>query len=276
MSETADENRIYAFGYSPAAVGMMESRSAEANARFFLERLRPGMRVLDLGCGPGSITVGLAAAAAPGEVVGIDIEASQVALGRERAASLGLGNCRFETGSVYDLPLPNHGVDAVFGHAILMQFRDPDPILAEIKRVLKPGGLVGFREVDIAAGLHHSEASAMGEVMSTLRRAVLHNDGNPDIGRALPGILARAGFEILHAAATYNSPATPQAKAGMYAAMTRLWEEADFVAQAEALGWIDAAGRAAMAGRLAAEASDPASLSATPYVEVLAREASAA
>ena len=248
------------------------------------------MDMLDIGCGPGSITLGLAAAVTPGQVVGIDIEPSQVALGQDRAASLGLGNCRFETGSVYDLPLPDHSVDAVFGHTILMQFGELDPVLAEVKRVLKPGGLVGFREVDIGASLYHAETSALREVMWTLRRAILHNDGNPDIGHALPAILAKAGFDyccvhasyaladagfdILSAAATYSCAATPAAKAGMYAAMTRLWEQADFVAQAETLGWISSAERSAVVKRLELEAADPGSFSGTSYAEVVARATS--
>ena len=90
MGEGRDKDRVYTFGYSPAAVGMLRSRPAKVAARFFLSHLTPGMCVLDLGCGPGSITVGLAAAAAPGDIIGIDIEPSQVALGRDRAASLGL------------------------------------------------------------------------------------------------------------------------------------------------------------------------------------------
>jgi 2-polyprenyl-3-methyl-5-hydroxy-6-metoxy-1,4-benzoquinol methylase len=67
---------IYTFGYGPTAVQIMTSRSAEDSARFFLPYLRAGMRVLDCGCGPGSITVGLAQAVTPGEVVGIDVEPS--------------------------------------------------------------------------------------------------------------------------------------------------------------------------------------------------------
>lgn len=271
MADGGDEDRIYTFGYSPAAVGMMESRSADKNARFFLDHLKPGMQVLDIGCGPGSITVGLAAAVTPGQAVGVDIEPSQVALGKDRAASLGLDNCRFETGSVYDLPLADDSMDAIFGHTILMQFGELDPVLAEVKRVLKPGGLVGFREVDFGASLYHSETSAMGFVMRTLRRTILHNDGNPDIGRALPAILTNAGFEILSAAATYACAATPAAKAGMYATTAQLWDQADFVAQAESLGWIDPAERSAMAKRLEREAADPGSFTATSYAEVVAR-----
>jgi ubiquinone/menaquinone biosynthesis C-methylase UbiE len=271
MDAAGTDEKSYAFGYSPAAVGMMESRSAEANAGFFLDHLTPGMHVLDIGCGPGSITVGLAEAVAPGEVVGVDIESSQVALGRERAVSLGLENCRFETGSVYELPLADNSVDAVFGHTILMQFRDVGPVLEEVVRVLKPGGVVGFREIDVGASLFHSEQSALRQVLWTLRQSVLHNDGNPDIGHALPSILAQAGFDILNANATYHCATTPQAKAGMYAAMARLWEQADFVNQAESQGWIDAKTRSGMVERLEKEAADPGSLSGTAYVAVVAR-----
>lgn len=270
---TMDEKeKIYPFGYSPAAVGMMQGRSADANAGFFLEHLSSGNSVLDLGCGPGSITVGLAAAVTPGEVIGIDIEPSQIALGRDRAKSVGLENCRFETGSVYELPILDCSVDAVYGHTILMQFSDLDPVFAEIQRVLKPGGFVGFREVDIGASFFHSETSALREVMITLRRSILHNDGNPDIGRALPSILSSAGFEILSANATYACAASPKAKSDMYAAMTRLWEQADFPAQAELLGWISAADRTAIPARLAQEANDQGSFSGTSYAEVVARK----
>ena len=271
MSEFDDKDQVYAFGYSQAAVGMMESRSAEANAQFFLDHLEPDMRVLDVGCGPGSITVGLAAAVASGEVIGVDIEPSQIALGQNRASSLRLKNCRFEIGSVYDLPLEDQSLDAVFGHTILMQFSDLGPVLTEIMRVLKPCGLIGFREIDFGASLYHCETSALREVMSTLRRSILHNGGNPDIGRELPSLLANAGFDILSAVATYACATTPQAKVGMYGAMAKLWEQSDFVAQAEAHSWINSRDRSTMTSRLEQEGNDPGSFSGTSYAEVIAR-----
>lgn len=110
--------------------------------------------------------------------------------------------------------------------------------------------------------------------MSILRRAIRHNDGNPDIGRALPAILADAGFDILSPAPTYDCAATPAAKAGMYAAMACLWKQADFVAQAESLGWINPAERSAVVKRLELEAADPGSFSGRSYAEVVAHVAS--
>ncbi len=271
MSDTSNQEQVYAFGYSQAAVGMMESRSAEMNASFFLEHLEPGMQVLDVGCGPGAITVGLAAAVSPGQVIGIDIEPSQVALGRERAAAMGLDNCRFEVGSVFDLPLGDQSVDCVFGHTILMQFSDLEPVLAELKRVLKRDGVVGFREIDFGASLYHSETSALRTVMETLRRSIRLNDGNPDIGHVLPGILSGAGFEIVRANATYACAPTPKAKLGTYAAMTRLWQQADFVERAVSLGWLNNDQRDELVRQLEKEAHDPKTFNASTYVEVVAR-----
>ena len=59
VSSGTNEN-TYTCGYSSAAMQIMASRTAEVHARFLLDYLRPGMRLLDCGCGPGSITVGLA------------------------------------------------------------------------------------------------------------------------------------------------------------------------------------------------------------------------
>lgn len=272
MSTEERRERVYAFGYSDAAVGMMESRSADQNAAFFTSKLTPHMSVLDIGCGPGSITVGLATFVPQGEVVGVDIEPSQIALAGKRAQDMGVMNCRFETGSVYDLPLADSSVDAVFGHTILMQFRDLDPVLSEVLRVLKPGGLAGFREIDFGASLYHSTDSAMRKVMSTLRRAIHHNDGDPDIGHRLPSILSAAGLEILNASATYACATTPEAKLGSYTTMRHLWEQADFVAQAESLGWVSPEERAALPGKLDEEAKYQGSLSGATFVEALARK----
>jgi cyclopropane fatty-acyl-phospholipid synthase-like methyltransferase len=64
---------------NPEFEAILALRTAAKEGAFFLAHLRPGMRVLDVGCGPGSITLGLAEAVGPGEAVGIDLQASQVA-----------------------------------------------------------------------------------------------------------------------------------------------------------------------------------------------------
>src|SRR6059058_3836679 len=79
-------------------------RTASHNAAFFLPYLKPGMTLLDIGCGPGSITLGLAEAVAPAETIGIDASADAIEEAAALAASRGCTNVRFEVADVYALP----------------------------------------------------------------------------------------------------------------------------------------------------------------------------
>ena len=262
-------SKIYPFGYNPAAVGMMQTRTAAACASLFLKHASPGMRVLDVGCGPGSITVGLAAELDPGRVTGIDIEASQISIAEELAKSEEQHNCDFKVASIYELPFENAEFDAVYGHTILMQFDDLDPVLSELTRVLKPGGLIGFREIDFGANLYYPEDSAFKELMTIFRRSIAHNRGNPDVGRSLASSLSNYGFSVHEVFASYAQSTTEEAKKGMYNAMTALWEQADFPEQAVELGWITDEERKELPDRLRQESTQPGTVNGTTYVEVV-------
>src|SRR5919202_1984497 len=93
----------------------MRQRTAAADAAFFLPHLRRGARVLDVGCGPGSITVGLAEAVAPGEVIGVDAEPLQIERAEALAEGRALANLRFEVANAYELPYPDASFDARYG-----------------------------------------------------------------------------------------------------------------------------------------------------------------
>src|SRR4029077_5283180 len=109
---------------------------------------------LDVGCGPGTITLGLAQLVAPGEVIGIDIQTSLI----ERAASLekarGQTNLRFEHADLYALPFADRCFDAAFGNGVLMHLAEPMRALAQLRRVLRPGGVIGVRDPDFGAVLY--------------------------------------------------------------------------------------------------------------------------
>lgn len=276
MSARNSDGRVYAFGYSPAAVGLMENRSAEMNAGFLLPELTEKMSVLDIGCGPGSITVGLAERVSAGKATGLDIEPGQIELANARAKDAGLTNCAFDVGSALNLPYPDATFDVVFGHTILMQFADAMPVIEEVKRVLKPGGMAAFRELDFSASLFGPPGSAIETVWRTLRRSILENDGYPDIGRDLPRLFVNSGFQVTWAKPVYFNAPTAKARQVMYAAMGSLWQQADFVSEAVKAGWLSDADRAAVQEKLKLEADDMGILSSTSYVEVLARLTSAA
>jgi ubiquinone/menaquinone biosynthesis C-methylase UbiE len=183
----------------------LERRTAANAAAFFLPHLRPGMRLLDCGCGPGSITTGLAEAVAPGEVVGIDRQVAQVERARAMAAERGIANIHFEVGSVYDVPFPNNTFDAVFANTLLLHLAEPVRALQEMKRVLKSGGIVGIADDDFATKLLAPESPAVTDLVSLLLRVVEHHGGDPYRARHHRRLLLEAGFTRPIAGATLGT-----------------------------------------------------------------------
>ena len=152
------------------------------------------MQVLDIGCGPGFITLGLAEAVVPGEVVGIDMQQSQVQRARDLATEHGVANVHFEVGDAYGLPFPDHSFDAVFAHAVLLHLREPVRALAEMRRVLRKGGIAGVREADHGTMLFAPATPLLDEWLALMNRKLLHLGGNPFEGRRLRRLLMDAGF----------------------------------------------------------------------------------
>ena len=98
MSQTRSDTSTYAMGYSEEFTQILHRRNAETHAAHLLPHLKPGSRVLDLGCGPGTISVGLAKAVEPGELHGIDMEESQIMVARASAQAGEHMNATFHVG----------------------------------------------------------------------------------------------------------------------------------------------------------------------------------
>ena len=94
--------------------GLHERRTADADAAFLARHLQPGMSLLDCGCGPGTITIGLADWVAPGKVTGVDLDPKRVQQATEAAEAAGAANVAFQVGDIYQLPFPDASFDAAF------------------------------------------------------------------------------------------------------------------------------------------------------------------
>jgi SAM-dependent methyltransferase len=205
-----NEREQYTMGYGPAATAIMAERTAQSHAAFFLPYLKPGMSLLDCGCGPGTITAGFAELVAPGQVVGTEIEESHVTLARENAAKRNVRNVRFETANIYELPFPDTSFDAVFISAVLSNLREPVRGLREANRVLKPGGVIGVKEFDHGGDLVFPPDPAIEKYAELYLRMRRENGHDPETGRKIGTFLIDAGFVDLNLTAIYEPFAEPK------------------------------------------------------------------
>ncbi|MBM4123833.1 MAG: methyltransferase domain-containing protein, partial [Nitrospira sp.] len=113
-------------------------------------------------------------------------------------------NIEWKVASIYRLPFPDHAFDAVFSHALFEHLGEPEAALQEIKRVLRPGGMVGLSSPDWSGNLmapRDPEAEQAVEVYKAMQQ---RNGGNPYIGREFGSLLQEAGFARIHVTAIYD------------------------------------------------------------------------
>jgi ubiquinone/menaquinone biosynthesis C-methylase UbiE len=230
----------YTFSYDSGLTRKLHaSRTAASHAAFFLPYLQPGMSLLDCGCGSGSITVGLAKIVAPGQVTGVDISEVEVARARDRATADGIANVHFEVGNVYKLAFPAESFDAVFSHNVLEHVAQPLKALDEMHRVLKPGGIIGIRDVDGSGLLFCAAADVLHEYWSLHEAVWKMAGGDPRMGRRLLGLLREAGFVDVVASASYDVYGDSAKLKFASEIMTNRCEEPDFVSQVVEHGLAD-------------------------------------
>ena len=188
---------------------LLRHRSAAEYADFVLPTIGRRDHVLDVGCGPGSITVGIAEAA--GYVIGIDVDA-EFADARAYAAGHGIDNVEFREGSIYDLGVAEASIDVCTLFSILETLDDPLAGLAEVRRVLKPGGVIGASSIEYGGLILHGADVPSLRRFYELRLALWEAQGDvhPTRGREIRGLLLAAGFAQVEASTTYFSYGTEE------------------------------------------------------------------
>lgn len=237
MADESGRASRYTYGYSPVVVTVHGQRTAEREAAFFLPHLRPGMRLLDVGCGPGSITVGLAERVAPGLATGVDMEASVLQQARTLAAASGAINLGFQQASAGALPFPDGSFDAVFAHTLLEHVPNPAGVLAELRRVLRPGGILGVRDCDWSSGIFAPADSLVSEAVQLYERLWRQNGGHPDCGRQLRGWLHAAGWERVETSASFRWDGSSAESRTFGELLADRFQLATFTGPLLALGW---------------------------------------
>ncbi|WP_165068038.1 methyltransferase domain-containing protein [Marisediminicola senii] len=196
----SDAREQYTHGHHESVLRSHSWRTVENSAAYLLPYLAQGSSVLDVGSGPGTITVDLASRVQPAPVIGVDASAEVVA----KAAVLGaaIDNVSFVTGDAYALPVDDHSVDVVHAHQVLQHVADPVAVLREFRRAVRHDGVAAARDVDYAAVAWYPLLPGLDRWMSVYRAVHRANGGEPDAGRRLKSWALEAGFTDVHATAS--------------------------------------------------------------------------
>ena len=267
----ADET--YSHGHHESVLRSHTWRTAENSAAYLLPHLRSGQRLLDVGCGPGTITLDLATRVAPGEVVGIDRAADVVAQAVELAGRDTSARARFTTGDVYALDFEDASFDVVHAHQLLQHLAHPIAALREMGRVVRPGGVVAVRDSDYGAFTWAPDDPLLDRWLELYHQLTRRNEANADAGRYLLGWALRAGFTPDHVTATSSTWtfADPESRAwwgGLWADRVEL---SAFAEQTLAYGLSDRDELAAIARAWRDWAEQPDGFFAVLHGEVIAR-----
>lgn len=200
----------YTHGHHESVLRSHRWRNAENSAAYLLPDISPGARILDVGCGPGTITVDLARIVGPGgEVCGIDQADDAIAIARSTAQDAGLTNVRFAVGDVYAIDAADASFDVVHAHQVLQHLGDPVRALTEMRRVVTPGGVVAARDADYRAMAWYPRLRELDQWLDLYEVVTRNNGGEPDAGRKLLSWASEVGFAEVTPSASVWCFATP-------------------------------------------------------------------
>ncbi len=192
----------YTHGHHASVLKSHTWRTIENSAAYLAPQLDPGLSLLDLGCGPGTITVEFADRLAPGRVVGLDAAAEVIA---KASGDFARDNLEFVVGDAYALPFDDNTFDIVHAHQTLQHVADPVAVLREMRRVAKPGGVVAARDVDYAGTFWFPLVPGLDAWLALYERVHRSNGGEPDAGRRLKAWARTAGFDdVVTTASLWN------------------------------------------------------------------------
>jgi ubiquinone/menaquinone biosynthesis C-methylase UbiE len=262
---------IYTHGHHESVLRSHTWRTAENSACYLLGSLDAGQRLLDVGCGPGTITIDLAARVSPGNVVGIDAEAEVVAQADQLAHERRATNVSFATGDVYELDFADASFDVVHAHQLLQHLRDPIAALTEMRRVLRAGGLLAVRDSDYGAFVWAPADQILDRWLELYHQVTLRNGVHADAGRHLLGWVRTAGFIEIRASSSTWTFADDDSRAwwgGLWSDRVQL---SSFAEHALAYALTDREELAAIADAWRHWSTQPDGFFAALHCEVLAR-----
>lgn len=261
----------YTHGHHESVLRSHRWRTAENSAGYLLPHLRPGLDLLDVGCGPGNITRDLASRVAPGRVLGLDAAADVVAAAQADTDAAGGEHVDFVVGDVYGLDLDDDSFDVVHAHQVLQHLSDPVGALREMHRVVRPDGLVAVRDSDHAAMVWAPRDPRLDRWLTLYHELTRTNRAEADAGRFLLGWAQAAGFRDVVASTSTWTFADEESRGWWGDLWADRVTQSAFAVQAIDHGLADEDELAELAAAFRAWAAAPDGFWAVLHGEVLAR-----
>ncbi len=210
----------YTHGHHDSVLRSHRWRTASNSAAYLLPQLRPGLSVLDVGSGPGTITADLARLVAPGRVTAVEQTPQALALTQAEIERQGIDTVDFTVGDAHGLPFPDASFDVVHAHQVLQHVAEPAAVLREMRRVCTPGGVVAARDGDYSGFVWYPLLPELDEWLRLYCAVARSDGGEPDAGRRLLSWAQQAGFRDVVATSSTWCFSTPDSRSwwgGMWA-----------------------------------------------------------
>ena len=264
-------NDTYTHGHHESVLRSHKWRTAENSAAYLIPSLRPGLDLLDVGCGPGTITIDLARLVAPGSTTGIDAAAEIITEARAAGAESGVDNLWFSVGNLYALEYPDATFDVVHVHQVLQHLSDPIAALIELRRVLKDGGILAVRESDFGAFTWAPLDPVLDRWLQLYYMVTRHNRAEANAGRYLLGWAHAAGFTDVTVSSSTWTFADDESRAWWGHLWADRVQHSSLGQQALGYGLANEAQLGAIADAWRRWADAPDGVFVTPHVEIIAR-----
>lgn len=190
----------YSHGHHESVLRSHRWRTVQNSAAFLLPHLTPALDLLDVGCGPGNITIDLARVVSSGHVTGIDLSPEVIELARQLELESEVTNVSFDVGDVYGLSFADKSFDVVYAHQVLQHLSNPVVALTEMRRVLRDDGLLAVRDGDFGAFTWSPDNPVLDRWMEIYQALTRRNHMDANAGRHLSSWVRRAGFSFIDVA----------------------------------------------------------------------------
>ncbi|KUJ06554.1 ubiE/COQ5 methyltransferase [Mollisia scopiformis] len=187
------KDSVYVSDHSASVLATHSWRTARNSIPYLIPHLKSNFKILDIGCGPGTITTDLAKLVPEGHVTGVEYKPEPLENARALAAEQGVTNIDFQVADIHNLPFENGSFDVVHVHQVLQHIRDPVEGLREMKRVAKKGGIVACRES--ADMTWYPQSEGLTKWKQLYMRVAKARGSNPHPGSRIHVWAKEAGFK---------------------------------------------------------------------------------